>query len=405
MKIVLGICGSISCYKTYDLVRLFVKDGHEVKVILTSGAEKFIKAETFLYLGAKEVFSASDDFNTHKNNGGILHINLRDWMDKLIIAPLSANTLAKLANGFCDDLLGSLFIASNKTCITYPAMNTGMYENEIVKQNLIKLSSLKNVFVHKPASGILACGDEGLGKLPEIETIFHFSLTYNERENLRKILITTGSTAAPLDPIRYITNPSSGKTGFELTKKYLMQGCNVVLIYGHGHKFPDESLKEHPRLKLIKVKTTDEMYQRVDENFDKCDVYITSAAISDIKFTTEKNKIKKSDSNTSLNFEWATDILAEMIARKKDQTIISFAAETNNLKEQFYKKWKRKPVDLLIGNKVQGSMAGHAIGFGEDQNQYYFVRNGEVESENYLTKTELANRIYGFTEENNVQSH
>ena len=401
MNILLAVTGSISAYKTYDVTREFVKAGHKVKIILTNGALEFIKANTFSYLGAQDVYTAEDDFNTHKNQGKVLHINLKDWMDILVIAPASANTIAKISNGLCEDLLGSVFLsAQEKSILIFPAMNTQMYLNPITQKNIKILEELKNTFIHPPQEGLLACGEEGIGKLPELQTIFDITTTLSKRETGRKILITTGPTTVPIDPVRFLTNASSGKTGYELSKKYLSQGCNVVLIHGPNCSFPKYSLLQHPRYQQISVSTTDEMYKAVQEHFTESDVYISSAAISDFKFNPLDSKLKKDSTNPSLQFEWSVDILKEMINRKTNQKIISFAAETNDLANNFKRKWERKPVDLLVGNQVaHGQTDGVARGFAADENTYYLVEKGEISFQKEMSKKDLATYICHYTED------
>ena len=399
MNILLAVTGSISSYKAYDILRGFVKKEHHVKVIMTAGAMKFIKADTFLYLGAQEVYTADDDFNTQKLEGTVLHIELAKWTDKLVIAPLSANTLAKLANGQADDLLSSVFLSlGEKQSILFPAMNTQMYVNPITQQNKKNIELNKNTFIHPPASGELACGDIGVGKLPEVETIVEFSLTYSGLKNDRKILITTGATVAPLDPVRYLTNPSSGKTGLELAKTYLSEGCNVVLVYGKNSQIDLHTLKEHPLLKAISVDTTENMYQVVKDHFDSADVFISSAAVSDIEFNQEDKKLKKDKTGTSLNFKWAKDVLAQMLKNKKNQKVISFAAESSEDHSIFQNKWDKKPVDLMVGNVVHNGFNGQPQGFGQNKNQYFFIKDGKVDQKQEMTKEELSKFIMNFTE-------
>jgi phosphopantothenoylcysteine decarboxylase/phosphopantothenate--cysteine ligase len=401
MKIILGICGSISAYKAYDISRALIKDGHEVKIIMTAGALNFIKPETFKYLGALEVYAPGDDFNQKKQLKSVLHIDLKNWMDKLVIVPASANTLAKISHGFADDLLSSVFLcASNKESIIFPAMNTQMYINPITQKNLDTIKLNKLCFIHPPASGILACGDEGIGKLPEVDNIVEFIQSYTAIKNNRKILISTGATVAPLDSVRYLTNPASGKTGFELAKTYLKEGCEVTLIYGKLSNFNTASLSEHPNLTLISVETTENMYAAVKDNFDKADVFISSAAVSDIEFKTQKEKIKKDNFETNISFSWAKDVLAEMIKKKKHQKIISFAAESSEDHAIFQNKWEKKPVDLMVGNVVHNGFNGQPQGFGQNKNQYFFIKNGSVSDKKELTKTQLSQFILNYTEKN-----
>lgn len=402
MKILLGVTGSISAYKTYDIVRNLIKQGNMVRVILSSGALQFIKPETFRYLGAEQTYLPGDDFNLDQTMKNVLHIDLKDWCDILAIAPASANTIAKLSAGYCDDLLSSVFLtAEKKVKLIFPAMNTQMYINKTTQRNLNLLRELENTLIHTPDIGELACGEQGIGKLPSPQTISEFIDCYPILQNTRKILITTGSTVAPLDPVRYLTNPASGKTGYELTKSYLKKGCKVTLIYGSLSNIPVDALKEHPNLKLVKATTTQDMFEKVNIYFEDCDVFISSAAVSDIEFNQCKSKMKKSATSKNLEFDWAKDILGTMVKKKNPkQKIISFAAETNNLNENFSNKWNSKPVDLMVGNKVHNGFKGRPQGFGQNKNQYFFIKNGAVAEEKELSKTELSKFIANFTEKN-----
>ena len=400
MNIILGVTGSISAYKAYDILRGLVKTNHQVKVILTKGAENFILADTFLYLGAESVYTENDDFNPIANNGNVLHIVLKDWMDLLILAPASANTLAKFYAGNCDDLLSSVFLSNQKKqCLIFPAMNTEMYLNPTTQRNLDYLASLEHIFIHPPASGELACGEVGIGKLPCVDTIVETSLSFPLKKKLspKSILITTGATTAPLDPVRFMTNPSSGKTGFELSKEYLKQGDQVTLIYGSSSIKEIMLLKDHPNIKLVKIHTTQDMYEQVLRHFEACDTYISCAAISDIKFIPNSEKLKKSNSKNELIFEWDTDILKEVIKKKTHQKIISFAAETDQLSKHFKNKWNNKPVDLMVGNQVNSGINQKQLGFGQDENHYYFVVNGSIIEEHDFTKNQLAHYLYHFS--------
>ena len=240
MKILIGVSGSISAYKALDVVRGLTKNGHEVKIILTSGATQFVVPEVFLYLGASEVFKATDDFNyptAYKESdklkrNPILHIDLARWADQFAILPLSANTLSSLSQGSANDLLTSVFLAlEHRTPIVlYPAMNQTMLQNPLVQRNMDLLKeSLSNVLFIEPDSGLLACGEQGQGKLPDVEKIIE-TLPYlklSKSTNEKKVLITTGATLSPLDPVRFLTNSSSGLTGFYLAREALQKGLHV----------------------------------------------------------------------------------------------------------------------------------------------------------------------------------
>lgn len=407
MNILLGVCGSISAYKSYDILRGFIKENCKVRIILTKGSLKFIKKETFYYLGAEKVYTYSDDFDISSQINNVLHIDLKDWSDKLIISPLSANTLSKIANGQCDDLLTSVFLSyTKKDVIVFPAMNTQMLENITTQRNIKLLSENPQCFIHPPSDGTLACGEIGKGKLPDVDTIVDFSIIFNNKIKNRTILITTGATIAPIDPVRFITNPSSGKTGFELAKSYLEEGCEVYLVYGMHSTFNKYSLLSHPRLHMIEVSTTEQMYQKVNKLFERADVFISSAAVSDFEFIQSDSKIKKDKTEKRLNFSWAKDILKEMIKKKtKKQKIISFAAETSNNEDIFQNKFQNKPVDLMVGNLVHNGFNGKPQGFGQNKNQYFFIKNGKVDKSETMTKNELSKIIKNFTENHNDKNN
>lgn len=395
MNILLAVTGSISAYKALDICRGLTKSGYKVRVITSKGADEFINSNTFHYLGAEQVYSRDDDFNLkqYDDQMNVLHIDLVKWMDKLIIAPTSANTIAKLANGFCDDLLSCVFLALGaKSCIIFPAMNTQMLEHPMTQTNLTKLRTLENVFVHPTLSGELACGDVGVGKLAPVEQILDVIEAHSFSSNKKTVLITTGATISPLDPIRYITNPSSGKTGYEFAKKYLAKGYKVILICGYNTIHAIENLRELPAIKIKTANTTQEMKEVVHKYFASSDIYISTAAISDIEFRQSEHKLKKNKLENILKFNAAPDILASVLEKRKKQIIVGFAAETSDNEDIFLEKWNRKPVDLLVGNIVNSGARsnGKGLGFNKDSNKYYFIKNGKVIHTQELTKAELA---------------
>ena len=395
MKILLGVTGSISAYRALDICRGLVKDGHEVKVILSRGAEEFVQYKTFSYLGAKKVYRAMDDFNIEvEPNTNVLHIDLSKWCDKLVIAPASANTIAKIANGFCDDLLSSVFLAlGDKDCAIFPAMNTQMLNHHNTQRNLESLSKLPNIFIHPTDEGELACGDTGAGKLPKPEMISEIIPLINTNTPTSKVMITTGATIAPLDPVRYMTNPSSGLTGFELARAYAQKGSYVTLIHGHNVTTKVQYLKHLPNIELVEAKTTKGMLEAVQARFDEVDTYISTAAMSDVEFEFSDNKVKKKDIDSGLKIKTAPDVLGTILKTKKHQKVVGFAAETDCSAEVFEEKWNRKPVDLLIGNQVSNGIQSEQKGFAANENHYYFVKEGKITSDQFLTKKDLATYI------------
>ena len=403
MKLLLGVTGSIACYKSYDLCRELTKNGHEVIIILSNGATKFIRSETFKYLGAKEVYSADDDFNTDKyQDFSVLHIELSKWADRLIVAPASANKISQFSHGYADDLLTSLFLAFTKSILIFPAMNTNMLNNKIINDNIKRLGELENVYIHGTKEGLLACGDIGEGKLEDIDIIYELSLNYpiQVSKNLsdRKVLITTGSTIAHIDPVRFITNPSSGLTGYELAKAYLSKGFEVIVIAGHNPTEKVNMLRRFPRITFLQADTTEKMFRLVKDNLEKVDTYISAAAISDIQFEVKEEKIKKDSQITLPTIKNAPDILKYVVENKKHQKVIGFAAETSNLLENMQRKISSKPVDYLVGNLVSNGLKGEMIGFKSDTNEYSIINGEKLLFQAKMTKRELALAILDLVE-------
>ncbi|MCR9204958.1 MAG: hypothetical protein NXH75_10295, partial [Halobacteriovoraceae bacterium] len=251
MKIALGVTGSISAYKALDLTRKFTKEGHIVRVILTRGAEKFVRQETFSYLGAERVYSALDDFKSYSGDEGpVLHVSLSKWADKLVVAPLSANTLAKFSQGNAEDLLTSLFLAwkKEKPILLFPAMNTEMLTHPFVIENFDRVSDLTNTFLSPTQSGVLACGDEGAGKLLDINEIAELTYSYDLHSSGKEVLLTAGATLSPLDDVRFLTNASTGKTALPLIRRALQLGHKVKAIVGKNATREIDYFLCHPNI-------------------------------------------------------------------------------------------------------------------------------------------------------------
>lgn len=404
MNILLGITGSIAAYKSYDVARMLVKNGHRVKVILTSGALEFIKPETFCYLGVESVFLPKDDFYPDhlKNNSSVLHIDLVKWADKLIIAPASANTISRLAGGITNDLLTSVFLAfGTRPVLIFPAMNTEMWKNPRIQEQKEKLAAMFNVAIINPVSGLLACGDIGAGKFPEVNSVvdlvecFDPTLCKNQ-----KVVVTAGATASPLDPVRYITNPSSGKMGISVAKAFLSKGYKVTVLAGHQCSPEVENLSGHPGLTLLNTPTTELMKEAALKVFPESDLYISTGAIADIEFEPAAIKLKKETMGSSLPLKQAADILKEILSIRKHQKIISFAAETETTAEVFMEKMKRKPVDLMIGNKVANGLIGspEVQGFQKPDGSYFFVQKQGINGPVSLSKFELGMKLVAWFE-------
>lgn len=401
MKILLSICGSISAYKSLDLARGLINKGHQVKIILTKGALNFVVPEVFTYLGALDVYKDSDDFK-HKN---VLHVELARWCDTLVIAPLSANTLSRLARGEASDLLASVFLAlePEKTISVFPAMNTHMLNHPFTRENLKELKKLKtlhNVFISKTNTGALACNDIGEGKLPSVEEIIELIPTLKapfEINIRKKIVITTGATIAPLDPVRYLTNSSSGITGFHLATAALKRGHEVVVVAGINATSKLDLLVKHPHYKLMRVATVNEMQTCVHAEIKNAHAYLSAAAISDIEFDATDEKIKKEKITDSIKVKKAKDILKSVIdSHIPHLKIVGFAAETNISDAILTKKFDSKPVDLLVGTKVNNGLTStkEVQGFNVDSATYRFMEKELITTEQTLTKNELADIIF-----------
>lgn len=406
MNILLGITGSIASYKSYDVARGLIKNGHSVKVVFTSGALEFIKPETFRYLGVEAVFLPNDDFvpNNLSSGATVLHIELVKWADKLVIAPASANTISRLATGITNDLLSSVFLAfEKKSILIFPAMNTLMWENERIRDHIQLLSQKFNIGIVNPASGLLACGDVGAGKFPEVNAVVDLieSFTPEAKKN-KRIIITAGATASPVDPVRYITNPSSGRMGLSIAKAFLANGYGVTILAGHQCTAEVENYLGHPNFKLIRTPTTALMRDAAVKEFPQCDLYISTGAIADIEFDPAENKLKKETMGTSLAFKQAADILKEILTLRKHQKIVSFAAETEPTREVFMEKMNRKPVDLMIGNKVANGLIGSAEveGFQKSSGEYFFVQNDSIKGPQKLSKYQIGEKLVSWYQGN-----
>ena len=356
-KILLGITAGIAAYKTASLVRLFIKLGAEVKVIMTPASKDFITPLTLSTLSKNPVLSTfydKEDENELWNN----HVDLGLWADYFLVAPATANTLSKMANGVCDNLLLATYLSAKCPVYFAPAMDLDMYKHQTTKNSLEKLQSFSNVMI--PAtSGELASGLVGEGRMAEPQEIVSF--IENDILNKlplkgKKVLITAGPTYEAIDPVRFIGNHSSGKMGFALAKVAANLGAEVYLISGPSH----QQIK-HSLVHRIDVISAEEMYSTAHQYFNTVDVAILSAAVADYK---PKNiadqKIKKKDSSLTIELEPTKDILASLGEIKESQLLVGFALETENEMENAKSKIKRKNLDLIVLNSLQDKGAGFA---------------------------------------------
>lgn len=400
MNILLAVTGSIASYKSYDVARALVKNGHAVKVILSRGALEFIKPETFRYLGVQDTFLPQDDFLPQRlsKDSTVLHIELAKWADKLVVAPLSASTLSRLALGLNNDLLGSTFLAfGKKPVVLFPAMNTEMWNHPRVQEHIQKLTSLSHVGMISPVAGLLACGDVGAGKFPEVGAVVDLIESYNPLAlQKKKVVITAGATAAPMDPVRYLTNPSSGRMGKSVAKEFLSRGYQVTVLAGHQCTEEINYLSGHPNFRLRKTPTTESMKVAALEEYPDADLYVSTGAIADIEFDVSPKKLKKEELSGALPYHQAADILKEILNLKKNhQKVVSFAAETETTEEVFREKMKRKPVDLMVGNKVSSGLiqGEELVGFQHENSSFYLVTLEKTHGPFPWTKTTLAQKL------------
>jgi phosphopantothenoylcysteine decarboxylase / phosphopantothenate---cysteine ligase len=382
--VVLGVTGGIACYKAVELVRLLVRDGFAVQVIMTRGAMEFVTPLTFQTLSGKPV--ASETFNLTQESE-IGHINLADSADLFVIAPATANVIGKMAGGIADDLLTTVLLATQAPVLVAPAMNIHMYENPLVQENIRKLRRVGYHFI-EPAEGYLACGYEGKGRLPDPENIFETIKNLLKKKDLagERFLITAGPSREPLDPVRYISNRSSGKMGYALARAALSRGAEVVLVSG------PTALEPPSGARTIAVTSAAEMRRAVLGEFPRCTAVIMAAAVGDYHPTEiAPRKIKRAKGPLELRLEPNPDILKELGAQKNGKLVVGFAAETEELTTNATKKLRAKNLDMIVANDVtqEGS------GFDGDTNIATIIdRSGASFSLPLMSKSELADRIY-----------
>jgi len=380
-KILLIICGGISAYKSLELIRLFKKQGSEVKTILTKSAKEFITPLSVASLSQEKVY---DDLFNAENEAEMDHISLSRWADLILVAPATANTISKLSAGSSDDLASTVILASDKDIFLTPAMNVRMWEHPSTKENLNKLKSY-GYKVIGPEIGDMACGEFGEGKMTEPKDIIQvIELYFNSLINNQKLraLVTAGPTNEYIDPVRFITNKSSGKQGYALAKAFAKKGFQTTLISG------PTNLKVDNNINLIKVETAHEMLKATQENLP-VDVAIFSAAVADFKVK-EKNerKIKKQES-LHLELEKNIDILNYVSKHNslRPKLVIGFAAETNNVEENAKKKLMEKNCDWIIANDVSNKSIGFDSNFNEVS---IFYKDNEIKDEKLSIKEKSA---------------
>ncbi|MDB3949244.1 bifunctional phosphopantothenoylcysteine decarboxylase/phosphopantothenate--cysteine ligase CoaBC [Candidatus Pelagibacter sp.] len=376
-KILLIICGGISAYKSLEVIRLLKKQSAQVKTILTKSAKEFVTPLSVASLSQEKVY---DDLFNAKNEAEMDHISLSRWADMIIVAPATANTISKLSAGSSDDLASTVILASDKDIFLTPAMNIRMWEHPSTKQNLSKLKSYGYKIIG-PEIGDMACGEFGEGKMSEPKDIFQTIDSYfselNKNQKL-KALVTAGPTKEHIDPVRFITNKSSGKQGYALAKSLAKRGFLTTLISGPTNLQVDNNIN------LIKVETADEMFKATQENLP-VDVAIFSAAVADYKVKERKKEKIKKRGHLDLELEQNIDILNYISKHNslRPKLVIGFAAETNNIQENAQKKLIEKNCDWIIANDV----SDNSIGFDSDFNEVsIFYKDKEIKDEKLAMK-------------------
>ena len=387
-NILLGVTGGIAAYKIANLASMLKKQGANVKVIMTENACQFITPMTFETLTAQKVYTDTFDRNFEFK---VDHIELGKWADVFLIAPATANVIGKLANGIADDMLTTTVLAMRCPILVSPAMNTAMFENKVVKHNIMKLRTY-GMDIIMPASGQLACGDTGAGKMPEPEMLLEYIKrgVYKKKDLVgKKVCVSAGPTREAIDPVRYISNNSTGKMGVEIAKMAAYRGAKVSLIMGPSNVFVPDFINR------IDIKSAEDMYEEIMKISDSQDIIIKAAAVADYTPANYSDeKIKKKDGDLSIELSRTKDILKELGERKennpKKQFICGFSMETENMEENSKNKLAKKNADMIVANNVKVDGAG----FGTDTNVVtIFTKDNEIRLDK-LSKTEVAEKIF-----------
>ena len=382
-RVVVGLTGGIACYKACEIVRLLVGAGAEVRVVMTAGAREFVTPLTLQTLSGHPV--ATDTFSLTEESE-IGHIRLADTAEVLVIAPATANVIAKLAAGIADDLLTTVVLATRALVVVAPAMNVHMWEHPTVAENLARLVA-RGVHVVGPASGYLACGYEGAGRLADPEEIVEAVRRVLAPQDLadERILVSAGPTQEPVDPVRYLSNHSSGKMGYALARVARRRGAAVVLVTGPSALVPPAGVD------VVQVRTAREMARAVEEEFARATAVVMTAAVADYRPREPRSrKLKKSAATLTLELERNPDILAGLGARKGERLLVGFAAETHDVAAEARRKLAAKRLDLIVANDVTAPGAG----FGADTNLVRLIdAAGLDETLPLLPKEEVAGRV------------
>lgn len=382
--ILLGVTGGIAAYKTAGLASMLAKLHADVHVIMTRNAEQMISPHVFEALTGNRVV---DDVFDRSSGYHVAHIAMAREADAVMIAPASANMIAKLAHGIADDMLSTTMLAVTKPVYVVPAMNTRMYDHAATQENINKIKSL-GYRVVEPASGYLACGDTGKGKMPEPSELLEYLLyeTAFEKDMAgKKVLITAGPTREAIDPVRYITNHSTGKMGYALARNAVLRGAKVTLVTGPVSLQPPLFAEVKP------VSTAQEMYDAVDACFDEQDVVVMAAAVADYRPAhPSAEKIKKKEASSVLELERTKDILGSMSARKKHQYLCGFSMETEHMLEHSRAKLVKKHLDMIVANHLRMEGAG----FGTDTNIVTILTEHDELQLPKMSKDEVAEAVF-----------
>ena len=384
--VVIGVTGGIAVYKTLDIISALKKKDIDVRVIMTESATKFINPITFQSLSNNAV--AVDTFQEIKVHE-IQHISLAQRADLMLIAPATANIIGKVANGIADDMLSTTIMACKSKVIFAPAMNTNMYENRIVQDNIENLKGYGYGFI-EPGSGRLACGDIGVGKLADVSDIVERVLVEleNKEQDLigKKVLISAGPTIAPIDPVRFISNHSTGKMGYAIAEEARNRGADVTLISGPTNEEPPIGVN------TIKVTTNSEMRDKVLSLYDNSDIVIKSAAVADYKPKEYSNqKIKKGEGYLVIELVRDNEILKELGDKKKNQILVGFAAESQNVVENAKKKIEKKNLDYIVANDITSKDTGFA---SSDNKVIIITKEGEEFALEKMSKRKVARNLF-----------
>ncbi|MBK2258484.1 bifunctional phosphopantothenoylcysteine decarboxylase/phosphopantothenate--cysteine ligase CoaBC [Francisella philomiragia] len=383
-KILFGITGSVSAFKTINLIRLFIKSGVECRAIVTKGAQQFIKPELLVALGCN-VYT-DESLNMSEYSQSMAHINLSRWADKIFIVPASANTIAKLAHGLADDLLSQTILANEDNSKVYiaPAMNVNMWQNQLTQMNITKLQNIGFNLI-APDQGIQACGDIGSGRLHEPEVLFEL-LNIAQDFKAKKVVITVGATVEDIDGVRYLSNYSSGKMGFALVRELLVRGAIVVVLKA---KTTISFNIKHPNLEIIDTKSADAMNQAMLEKAKDSDIFIGCAAVADYKIKNKfANKIKKTNETLTLEFIKNPDVLANCKKSYPNIFAIGFAAESENIVEYARSKLVKKNLNMIVANSTEV--------FGNDNSSVTILSENNLKEYNNISKSQVAKLILDY---------